>query len=72
MISLNILTKSECGKVVYKVLKSNVEMFLAFFLLLILSFLIIGSEFSSTQNFFYTGCRIYFFLENFPLDFISI
>ena len=41
----NILTKFECGKVVCKVLKSNVEMFLAFFLSLILSFGITGSEF---------------------------
>ena len=46
---INDLTQFAYGRVVYNVLKSNVEMFFAFFLPLILpNFLIIESEFLTT------------------------
>ena len=50
--SESTFTRSLCGMVVYKVLKSKVEIDLAFFLILILFRLVTtGEEFCATKNF---------------------
>ena len=52
IISESTFRRSLCRMVVYKVLKSKVEIDLAFFLTLILfSLVAIGKEFCTTQNF---------------------